>query len=95
MQKQGNERSERDERDREDERDRGTGPAVFDRALLRRRRERAAPGLAAVDFLIREVGRAWRNVWPTSGGGSRWRSSSAAIPGSWRRRSAPARRSSA
>jgi NADH dehydrogenase [ubiquinone] 1 alpha subcomplex assembly factor 5 len=30
-------------------------PAIFDRALLRRRRERAAPGLAAVDFLIREV----------------------------------------
>jgi len=31
------------------------GPAIFDRSLLRRRRERAAPGLAAVDFLIREV----------------------------------------
>ncbi len=29
--------------------------AIFDRSLLRRRRERAAPGLAAVDFLIREV----------------------------------------
>jgi NADH dehydrogenase [ubiquinone] 1 alpha subcomplex assembly factor 5 len=28
---------------------------LFDRELLRRRRERAAPGLAAVDFLIREV----------------------------------------
>ena len=53
VQKQGNERS---ERDRGNERNRGPGPAVFDRALLRRRRERAAPGLAAVDFLIREVG---------------------------------------
>jgi NADH dehydrogenase [ubiquinone] 1 alpha subcomplex assembly factor 5 len=31
------------------------GPAIFDRALLRRRRERAAPGFAGVDFLVREV----------------------------------------
>ena len=31
--------------------------AVFDRRLLRRRRERAAAGLAGVDFLIREVAR--------------------------------------
>jgi NADH dehydrogenase [ubiquinone] 1 alpha subcomplex assembly factor 5 len=38
-----------------DERKQGNGPAIFDRRLLRARRERAAPGLAAVDFLIREV----------------------------------------
>lgn len=31
------------------------GPAIFDRALLRRRRERAAPGFGGVDFLVREV----------------------------------------
>ncbi len=35
----------------------GQDAAVFDRDLLRRRRERAAAGLARVDFLIREVAR--------------------------------------
>ena len=49
------ERKQGDARQREDGRHRGTGPAIFDRALVRQRRERAAPGLAAVDFLIREV----------------------------------------
>lgn len=33
----------------------GAPPTVFDRRLLRRRRERAAPHLGAVDFLIRHV----------------------------------------
>ncbi len=37
-----------------DERQPG-GPVIFDRTLLRRRRERAASGVGAVDFLIREV----------------------------------------
>ena len=37
------------------ESEQSAGAAIFDRGLLRRRRERAAPGFAAVDFLVREV----------------------------------------
>jgi NADH dehydrogenase [ubiquinone] 1 alpha subcomplex assembly factor 5 len=37
-------------------RDQGSAPLIFDRRLRRQRRERAAPALASVDFLIREVG---------------------------------------
>ena len=37
------------------ESEQSAGAAIFDRGLLRRRRERAAPGFAGVDFLVREV----------------------------------------
>jgi SAM-dependent methyltransferase len=37
------------------EQEQTAGSAVFDRRMLRRRRERAAEGFAAVDFLVREV----------------------------------------
>jgi NADH dehydrogenase [ubiquinone] 1 alpha subcomplex assembly factor 5 len=37
------------------EREQSAGSAIFDRRMLRRRRERAAPGFDAVDFLVREV----------------------------------------
>jgi NADH dehydrogenase [ubiquinone] 1 alpha subcomplex assembly factor 5 len=37
------------------EREQSAGAAIFDRRMLRRRRERAAGDFAAVDFLVREV----------------------------------------
>ncbi|HSA82688.1 MAG TPA: methyltransferase domain-containing protein [Geminicoccaceae bacterium] len=37
------------------EREQDAAAAIFDRRMLRRRRERAAPGFHAVDFLVREV----------------------------------------